>query len=440
MREPWISGEGALRERMSDPEQTAPDAPVPDLPPYAVAFLAHLRLLIGVPFDYLVPDPRMLPDESIRFFHLDRSWTDRLVDGVFAVGKIGTREQAHHQAAATDIEAQLDEAEPGVRPLQRGLGTLAGARGDGRGGRRPADHRAAAALGARQRLAAHGGLRLRGRSQAHAAAARAPRAVGADRAVRRRGDPHLARGAPPRDPVRRLGHDRTAERAATTPGRQAEPPSETLGGSVETETPEFPLGFRDESLRVVEIAALRKLLSYEADLRDPPRNIDDPEQIKGMPLQNGSSAFAIELLQLPWRQVYDDDAEDASGPHPVAVQAGALADALDVGAAHRCRCEASDERRRPDPRADPAGHGAGPGRRPRAARAGRRVRGLPHARAGSGRAAAAGAASAAVRRPGRARGRPASTCTGRSRTRSPTSGPAPTARPARCRPCPTGGS
>ena len=51
-----------------------------------------------------------------------------------------------------------------------------------------------------------------------------------------------------------------------------------------------------------------------------------------MPLQNGSSAFAIELLQLPWRQVYDDDAEDASGPHPVAVRAGALADALDVGA------------------------------------------------------------------------------------------------------------
>ena len=66
----------------------------------------------------------MLPDESIRFFHLDRSWTDRLVDGVFAVGKIGTREQAHHQARGPGHRAQLDEAEPGVRPLQRGLGTL----------------------------------------------------------------------------------------------------------------------------------------------------------------------------------------------------------------------------------------------------------------------------------------------------------------------------
>ena len=141
----------------------------------------------------------------------------------------------------------------------------------------------------------------------------------------------IYRGAPPRDPVQRLGHDRAAERAATTPGRQAEPRLRR-SEAPSRPRPQFALAFRDESLRVVEIAALRKLLSYEADLRDPPRNIDDPEQIKGMPLQNGSSAFAIELLQLPWRQVYDDDAEDASGPHPVAVQAGALADALDVGA------------------------------------------------------------------------------------------------------------
>ena len=51
------------------------------MPPYMESFLAHLRLLIGVPFDYLVPDARLLPPESIRFFYLDRSWTDRLVDG-----------------------------------------------------------------------------------------------------------------------------------------------------------------------------------------------------------------------------------------------------------------------------------------------------------------------------------------------------------------------
>ena len=86
------------------------------------------------------------------------------------------------------------------------------------------------------------------------------------------------------------------------------------------------------------------------------------------------------------------------------------------------RCEASDERRRPHPRADPAGHGAGAARRARPARAGRWVRGLPHARAGSGRAAAAGAAAAAVRRPGgHAAGRrlPALGAPGRAHPRAP---------------------
>ena len=44
-------------------------------------FLARLRLLHGVPFCYLVPDAELLPPESIRFFYLDRAWTDALVQG-----------------------------------------------------------------------------------------------------------------------------------------------------------------------------------------------------------------------------------------------------------------------------------------------------------------------------------------------------------------------
>jgi hypothetical protein len=84
-------------------------------------FLSHLRLLVGVPFDYLVADDRLLPDESIRFFYLDRSWTDRLVDGAIAVGKIGTREQAHHQGHAPAVNQQLDLTERAVRTIQRGL-------------------------------------------------------------------------------------------------------------------------------------------------------------------------------------------------------------------------------------------------------------------------------------------------------------------------------
>ena len=120
MRDPWISEDGALRERMSDPAQATVADPGTQLPAYATAFLAHLRLLVGVPFEYLVPDTELLPDESIRFFHLDRSWTDRAVDGVLAVGKVGSREQAHHHAAAPALDALLDSLEPAVRPVQRG--------------------------------------------------------------------------------------------------------------------------------------------------------------------------------------------------------------------------------------------------------------------------------------------------------------------------------
>jgi len=124
MRTAWIQSSEALRERMIVPEQVADTQPEAGMPPYMESFLAQLRLLIGVPFDYLVPDERLLPDESIRFFYIDRSWTDRLVDGAIAVGKIGTREQAHHQAHAPAVNQQLDQSERIVRNLQRGRGSF----------------------------------------------------------------------------------------------------------------------------------------------------------------------------------------------------------------------------------------------------------------------------------------------------------------------------
>jgi hypothetical protein len=121
MRTSWIAGYQALAERMVAKDQIDATIPESAMPPYMESFLAHLRLLVGVPFDYLVPDARLLPNESIRFFYLDRSWTDRLVDGALAVGKIGTREQAHHQAHAANLHSQLDLTERVVRIMQRGL-------------------------------------------------------------------------------------------------------------------------------------------------------------------------------------------------------------------------------------------------------------------------------------------------------------------------------
>ncbi|MGB3246464.1 MAG: hypothetical protein WBB25_18160 [Sulfitobacter sp.] len=67
-----------------------------------LTFLANLYLLHGVPFNYLVPDNRMLPDESVRFFYVDRNWLDALVDGAMSVG-LHTGIEVGFQAAMNTV-------------------------------------------------------------------------------------------------------------------------------------------------------------------------------------------------------------------------------------------------------------------------------------------------------------------------------------------------
>ena len=59
----------------------------PPLPDNVQEWFRNLAKLQGVPFNYLVPDERMLPPESIRFFYLDHNWMDALIDGAFSVGR-----------------------------------------------------------------------------------------------------------------------------------------------------------------------------------------------------------------------------------------------------------------------------------------------------------------------------------------------------------------
>jgi hypothetical protein len=95
-------------------------------------FLARLRLLNGVPFSYLVPDAELLPIESIRFFYLDRAWTDALVQGVLSVGTITTADRAQLDAVYPHIRDDVDEAERTIRTpqgeerLQGQAGTISG--------------------------------------------------------------------------------------------------------------------------------------------------------------------------------------------------------------------------------------------------------------------------------------------------------------------------
>ncbi|MFJ7280709.1 hypothetical protein [Kitasatospora sp. NPDC098663] len=64
-------------------------------------WLTQLSRLAMVPFDHLVPDPRMLPPESLRFAHLDAGWIRAAVDGALSVGVGHTLDADLNTLAAT---------------------------------------------------------------------------------------------------------------------------------------------------------------------------------------------------------------------------------------------------------------------------------------------------------------------------------------------------
>ncbi len=83
----------------------------PPLPAEVGGFLASLRLLAGVPFAHLVADDDLLPPESVRFFYLDRNWTDAAVDGALAAGTFTTAERAALAARYAEVRAAVDQVE-----------------------------------------------------------------------------------------------------------------------------------------------------------------------------------------------------------------------------------------------------------------------------------------------------------------------------------------
>lgn len=80
------------------------------------AWLTRLRLLRGVPFDYLVPRAEMLPVERLRLFALDPAWIDALVNGVFSLAGGSSLDASYLAVARPVIEAQV----------QAGLAEIAG--------------------------------------------------------------------------------------------------------------------------------------------------------------------------------------------------------------------------------------------------------------------------------------------------------------------------
>src|SRR3954469_3396117 len=63
------------------------DLPAAPLPAALASWLAKLTLLHGVPFNYLVADARVLAPETIKFFEIDPTWSDALLDGALSIGR-----------------------------------------------------------------------------------------------------------------------------------------------------------------------------------------------------------------------------------------------------------------------------------------------------------------------------------------------------------------
>jgi hypothetical protein len=77
------------------------------VPAVVKTWLDKLAKLRGIPFNHLVPDPRALPVESIRFFCVDPAWMAALVDGALSLGRT-TSVDAEHDAAVAPLVTPID--------------------------------------------------------------------------------------------------------------------------------------------------------------------------------------------------------------------------------------------------------------------------------------------------------------------------------------------
>jgi len=80
-----------------------------------VQWLARKQLLYDVPFDHLVPDPLMLPVESLRFFYIDQNWLDTLVDGALSVGIQSSKDAFYTRVMRGVITESLTEEVNSIR-------------------------------------------------------------------------------------------------------------------------------------------------------------------------------------------------------------------------------------------------------------------------------------------------------------------------------------
>lgn len=59
---------------------------IPVLPKHINDKFIAWKQLKGIPYRYLVPDPSLLPNESIRYFQVDQNWIKAFICGAFSIG------------------------------------------------------------------------------------------------------------------------------------------------------------------------------------------------------------------------------------------------------------------------------------------------------------------------------------------------------------------
>jgi hypothetical protein len=106
--EPIETSEAAIGQALDAAREPGAE---PEFPAELVEWLARVRLLEGVPFSYLVPHEEMLPQESIRFFHLNRDFLDAAVDGALSLGGSTSRDRALLESVYEGIRDRVDERE-----------------------------------------------------------------------------------------------------------------------------------------------------------------------------------------------------------------------------------------------------------------------------------------------------------------------------------------
>ncbi|NER47569.1 MAG: hypothetical protein F6J86_09925 [Symploca sp. SIO1B1] len=82
----YASGSSTLSDKLNEIRHLFGNQ-YPQMPSEITKWLAPFWLLQGIPFNYLVADANLLPPESLRFFHVDPSWLNSLIDGALSVGR-----------------------------------------------------------------------------------------------------------------------------------------------------------------------------------------------------------------------------------------------------------------------------------------------------------------------------------------------------------------